>query len=239
MEDLKGQVALVTGAGRGIGARAAVFLAQKGARVALISRTEGEVQQVAAEIRGGGGEAKPFVCDIASRDEVFGVFDAIQALWGPVTLLVNNAAMAVVKPFLQLNADDWQQTFQVNVMGAVFASQAAFSHMKKAGRGSIVNVSSLGGLERFQKFDGFSAYSVSKHGLVGLTECLSVEGRPLNIAVNCVAPGAVDTKMLRDVAPGFKTAAKPEDVARLIVFLCEEGLAGRISGSVMPLCTNS
>ncbi|EKD42718.1 MAG: short chain dehydrogenase, partial [uncultured bacterium] len=113
-----------------------------------------------------------------------------------------------------------------------------FVQMKKNGGGTIVNVSSLGGLERLQKFDGFSAYSMSKFGVVGLTECLAVEGKDFDITVNCVAPGAVETQMLKQVAPFFKTNTKPNDVARVIKFLCEEGLKGSMSGSVFPLFTN-
>ncbi|MBZ0256358.1 SDR family oxidoreductase, partial [bacterium] len=103
----------------------------------------------------------------------------------------------------------------------------------------IVHISSLAGIRGTEKFPGMSAYVVSKHGVIGLTESLSVEGRPYGIRVNCVAPGAVDTQMLREAAPQFKTETEPADIAQAILYLSDPVQAASVTGAVIEVHSNA
>jgi NAD(P)-dependent dehydrogenase (short-subunit alcohol dehydrogenase family) len=125
------------------------------------------------------------------------------------------------------------------VRGVFLASRELFRRLADLGHGgAIVNVSSLGGLRGVEKFPGFAPYTVSKFAVVGMTECLAVEGREAGVCVNCVAPGAVETRMLAEAAPFLKTSTSPDDVARTIAFLAEEGLAGKLNGAVLEIHSN-
>jgi 3-oxoacyl-[acyl-carrier protein] reductase len=144
-----------------------------------------------------------------------------------------------VVDFHNLKLDIWQQTLNVNVTGSMLCSRALFNHAQKAKKGgAIVNISSLGGIRSTQKFKGLLPYVTSKFAVVGLTEALAVEGKELGIRVNCVAPGAVDTDMLKKAAPFLKTSTYPEDVAKTILFLCDAEQSGKISGSTLEIHSN-
>ncbi len=237
----RSRVALVTGAGRGIGAATALALADQGHRVALVSRTLSEVQTVAAEItkRHGAGRAFAMVADVSSVKDVDSVFQEIASLWGPVEVLVNNAGVIARQPFVEMPIETFDLIQAVNVRGPFLCSQRLFKGLQGTGLpGSIVNISSLGGIRSTQKFEGFSAYVASKHAVVGLTESLAVEGKPLGIRVNCVAPGAVATKMLRDAVPFLKTSTNPEDIAEIIVYLSDETRSKSLNGVVIEVNSN-
>lgn len=234
---LKNKNIIITGGGRGIGAATAKLLAGFGGRVFIVSQTKAELETIANEIKLSGGEAVICAGNVADEKSVRSIFDIV-ATFGGADILVNNAAVGTMKPFLELTNEDWANTLEVNVMGIVFCCREAIRQMQGKKEGSIVNISSLGGLERLQKFVGFSAYSVSKFGVVGLTECLAEEVKSLGIRVNCLAPGAVDTQMLRMAAPQFKANTQPIDVARLIHFLCDQDLSGNMTGNVIPYFCN-
>ena len=124
-------------------------------------------------------------------------------------------------------------------MRTVSASREAFRRLSTLGHGgTIVNVSSLGGVRGTEKFAGFTAYTVSKFAVVGLTESLAVDGRSLGIRVNCVAPGAVDTRMKHEAAPFLDTVTTADDVARVIRFLCDDEESGALSGAVIEIHSN-
>jgi NAD(P)-dependent dehydrogenase (short-subunit alcohol dehydrogenase family) len=125
----------------------------------------------------------------------------------------------------------------VNLGGAVLCAQQAFRLMREGG-GAIVNVSSLGGVPGTEKFPGYAAYTVSKFALTGLTEALAVEGRDRGIRVNGVAPGAVDTAMLRQAAPQLRTRTRPVDVAKVIAFLCDPTESGCMTGAMLVINSN-
>ena len=241
MEHGKSRVALVTGAGRGIGAATALALAEQGHRVALVSRTLSEVEGVAAEIARLHGPSRTLtlVADVSIEKEVDRIFQQTTSEWGPVEILVNNAGAIARQPFIEMPIETFDRIQAVNVRGPFLCSQRMFKGLQGSGlKGSVVNLSSLGGIRSTQKFEGFSAYVISKHAVVGLTESLAVEGKGLGIRVNCVAPGAVDTKMLRDAVPFLKTSTRPEDIAEIILYLCDETRAKSLTGAVIEVNSN-
>lgn len=236
-----GKTALITGAGRGIGAATARLLARQGARVVLVSRTLEELDHVLGEIDAelGAGRALAIRADLAEATEIKRVFERAKQHFGPVQVLINNAARVEVRPFTEIPLAEWDQVQALNVRAPFLCSQLAFAQMIEAGHGgAIVQLSSLGGLRSTEKFPGLSSYVVSKFAMVGLTESLAVEGRPHRIRVNCVAPGAVDTVMLRKAAPHLKTQTQPEDVARTIAFLCDDYQSGALNGACLEIFSN-
>ncbi|MFI5302903.1 MAG: SDR family NAD(P)-dependent oxidoreductase, partial [Polyangiales bacterium] len=152
-------------------------------------------------------------------------------------VLINNAGVLVRGLVGDLSVAQFDEVMRVNVRGAFLCARAAFSRMIVGGHGgSIVNVASLSGVAGVEKFVGYSAYVASKFAVVGLTEALAVEGRAHGIRVNAVSPGAVDTAMLKQGDPSLKSNAKPEDVARSIVFLALDPL---LTGANLPIFSNA
>lgn len=236
-----GQVAVVTGAGRGIGAATALLLARGGARVALLSRSEHELVQTAAAVEAACGPGRTLVLptDVAEEDQVERAFARVREELGPVRVLINNAGFLRAAPIAELTLSGWEQTFAVNLRGTFLCARAAFRMMQAgATGGALVNVSSLGGIRSTEKFPGFSAYSASKAGVIAFTECLAVEGKPHRIRVNCVAPGAVDTEMLRREVPFFKPRTQPADIAEVIVFLADCDRARSLTGTTVEVHSN-
>ncbi|MGE0617156.1 MAG: SDR family NAD(P)-dependent oxidoreductase [Bacteriovoracia bacterium] len=235
---LAGRHAIITGAGRGIGAACAELFADEGAKVLLVSRTEAELRVVADAInrRHGGERALCVAGDVSSESLAQKVFQTAEAHWGGADILVNNAAIAPTGEFTEFTAAQWDHVMAINLRGPFLFAREAFRTFKKGG--AIVNLSSLGGLRGTTKFKGLTAYGVSKFGMVGLTESLAVEGREKGIRVNCVAPGAVETRMLKEAAPFLKTHTLPLDVAQSILFLCDENRARTVTGTVVEIHSN-
>ncbi len=231
------QIALVTGGGRGIGAATAETLARKGAHVIIASRTESELTATVGLLNAAGLKASARVLDVADDTAVEATFEQIAAEFGRLDILVNNAAILFGGAFPDMAMADWDRLMAVNLRGAVLCARQAFRLMRTRG-GSIVNVSSLGGIQNTEKFPGYAAYTVSKFALIGLTEALAAEGKPCNIRVNGVAPGAVDTAMLRDAAPHLRTRTTPADVAKVIAFLCDPAESGCMTGATLAINSN-
>jgi NAD(P)-dependent dehydrogenase (short-subunit alcohol dehydrogenase family) len=234
---LRDQVALITGGGRGIGAATAEALARKGARVIVASRTEAELAATVMQLRAAGLSAWSLQLDVADGAAVDAAFARIAAEQGRLDILVNNAAILLSGPFAEMAMADWDRVLAVNLRGAVLCARQAFRLMREHG-GAIVNVSSLGGVPGTEKFPGYAAYTVSKFALTGLTEALAAEGREHNIRVNAVAPGAVDTAMLRQAAPHLRTRTGPADVAKVIAFLCDSTESGCMTGATLAIHSN-
>lgn len=234
------KIALVTGAGRGIGRATAIRLAEAGCRVALAARTQSEVDSGVAIINDTCGTAIGATADVADEASVEALFDRVAATFGgPVEILVNNAGAIHVADLVQAELADLRRVLDTNVVGTWLCSRALFRRLIPTGRrGAIVNLSSLGGLPGTAKFPGMSGYVASKFAIAGLTEQLAVEGKPHGIRVNCVAPGAVDTQMLRQAAPFLKTSTTPADVAELIAFLVDDARAATLHGVVLPVHSN-
>ena len=234
---LQQQIALITGGGRGIGAATAEALARKGAHVIVASRTEAELTATVARLRAAGLGASSLVLDVADDAAVDAAFDRIATEFGRLDILVNNAAILLSGTFAEMTMADWDRLMAVNLRGAVLCARQAFRLMQERG-GSIVNVSSLGGVPGTEKFPGYAAYTVSKFALTGLTEALAAEGKACNIRVNGVAPGAVDTDMLRKAAPHLRTRTTPADVAKVIAFLCDPAESGCMTGAMLTINSN-
>jgi len=234
---LQDRVALITGGGRGIGAATAENLARKGAHVIIASRTEPELTATVGLLNAAGLKASARVLDVADDTAVEATFEQIAAEFGRLDILVNNAAILFGGAFPDMAMADWDRLMAVNLRGAVLCARQAFRLMRTRG-GSIVNVSSLGGIQNTEKFPGYAAYTVSKFALTGLTEALAAEGKPCNIRVNGVAPGAVDTAMLRDAAPHLRTRTTPADVAKVIAFLCDPAESGCMTGATLAINSN-
>jgi NAD(P)-dependent dehydrogenase (short-subunit alcohol dehydrogenase family) len=234
---LAGRLALVTGASRGIGAATAAALAGAGARVVLAARDGEALEAVAQAIRDEGGDARAVPADVASREDVEALFAVIEGR-GSLSALVCAAAVLTPAPFEETTSEIWERTLAVNLTGSFLCCRAAFGAMRAAGEGRIVNIASLSGVYATEKFPGLAAYNVSKYGVIGLTEAIAVEGKPLGISAICLSPGAVDTRMLRQANPELRPGLTPDDVAQLIVALLDSPLVAA-SGANIPLFSNA
>ncbi len=217
---LAGQVAWVTGAGRGIGRATALALADAGARVAICARTADEVAETAASIEAAGGVALAATVDVADEAAVAAFVARIATEWGRLDILINCAAILATGPFAALEADTWDRVMAVNLRGAFLCARAAFRAMAAGTGGQILLIGSLSGVRGPEKFPGLAVYNVSKAGVLALSEIMAVEGRPHGIRVNCVSPGAVDTAMLRQAGHGLKAGVTPEQVGAFLAWLC-------------------
>jgi NAD(P)-dependent dehydrogenase (short-subunit alcohol dehydrogenase family) len=235
---LAGQVAIITGASRGIGRAAAFAFAAEGASVVLAARDANALTATADAIVAAGGRALAVAMDVASEADVAALFAATEATYGPVTILVTAAGAVANRPFAEMDTATWDAVVNTNLRGTFLCCRAAFQTMQAHGGGVIVNFSSLSGVPKVEKFPGMSAYIVSKFGVAGLSEILAVEGRPHNIRVIAVSPGAVDTEMLRQAAPHLKAGMTPEQMARILVFLVGPD-AAPLSGTNLELYTNA
>jgi NAD(P)-dependent dehydrogenase (short-subunit alcohol dehydrogenase family) len=216
--DLSGRVALVTGAGRGIGRSISLSLARAGARLFLTARSGDQLEETAREIRGQGGEAELLAADASSENDVASVFSALQKRLGRLDVLVNNAGQGIVAPLAELPVSALDAMMAVNVRGLFLFCQKAMQMMIPARSGYIVNIASVAG---FRVYAQQSAYAASKHAVMGITKGLAVEAQPHGIRVSAVLPGAVDTALMQSMRPDLEKAAlmKPEDVADAVLFL--------------------
>ncbi len=237
MMSIQNKVALITGAGHGVGRATALRFARAGAKMALFSRTWEGVEEVAARISDEGGEALAVQGDVALEENVQALFQRVIDTHGRIDILVNCAGVVAVKPFLEMDSETWDRVLGVNLRGTFLCCQQAFKSMAAQGGGVILNISSLSGVKGVEKFPGLSAYNVSKAGVASLTEILAVEGKPLNIRVAAVSPGAVDTEMLRQAAPHLRAGMTPEELAEILLFMAGE--SGRVlSGTNLEIFSN-
>jgi 3-oxoacyl-[acyl-carrier protein] reductase len=216
--DLSGRVALVTGAGRGIGRSIALSLANAGARLFLAARSADQLQAVAGEIRDRDGEAELLAADLSAAEGVEAVFAALRRKFGTLDVLVNNAGLGLSGPVVDFPEESLDRLMAVNVKGLFFCCQRAMRMMIPAKRGYIINISSVVG---FKGYANQAAYAASKHAVMGITKALAVEAQPHGIRVSAVLPGAVDTGLMEALRPDLdKTLLmKPQDVADTVLFL--------------------
>jgi NAD(P)-dependent dehydrogenase (short-subunit alcohol dehydrogenase family) len=187
---LSGQRAVVTGASRGIGARAAQVLDAAGARVALVARSEADLDQVAKTLT---NDPIVIVADLSDRSFASRIVDQLEGEWESVDILVNNAGLSRPKAATDLTLDDWDDVFNINLRAAFSLSQVIGAGMLRRRYGRIVNVASVLGLIG----DAWAApYSASKSGLIGLTRSLAVEWAPSGVTVNALCPGWIETAMV-------------------------------------------
>jgi 3-oxoacyl-[acyl-carrier protein] reductase len=209
--------ALITGATEGIGRATAFALGREGYKVGVVARTEGKVRRVVEELAAGGIEAAGASADVADPEQAAGAVETIAARLGPIDLLVNNAGVLIAKPFEELSLDDWDTTMAVNVRSLYLMTRQVLPLMRERRDGTIVNVASLAGRNGFA---GGTAYTASKHAVLGFSRSLMLEVRKDNVRVITICPGSVATGMLQDqtmLKSDPKKILQPEDVAATIV----------------------
>ncbi|HLO00956.1 MAG TPA: SDR family NAD(P)-dependent oxidoreductase [Pyrinomonadaceae bacterium] len=190
---LTDQVCLVTGGGRGIGRAIALALAKAGAKVAVLARSQDELEETVALIGSMGGLAKAFSADITDAEKISDTIEKVEQSLGPIALLVNNAgAVGPIGPFWESDPDAWWRGVEVNLRGAVLCARFVLPRMVSRRHGRIINISS-GGANAAIAY--FSSYVTAKTALTRFTECLAVESQPFGIAVFALSPGTVRTSM--------------------------------------------
>jgi 3-oxoacyl-[acyl-carrier protein] reductase len=246
---LKGKVAVVTGAGRGIGKAIALAFAKEGADLTVVSRTLAEVEQTARQVKGFGVKALPLRVDVSRAEEVDSMIEETLQMFGKIDVLVNNAGiLGPVGLLVENDVKLWIETVHVNLIGTFLCCWAVLPHMMKRGSGKIINLS--GGGAAYPK-PRFSAYACSKAAVVRLTETLAEEVKDYNIQVNAIAPGIVKTRMVEQIVEAGEKAGEKaladarktledggagfEPVTSLAVFLASDesdGLTGRLISAV-------
>lgn len=226
--DLTGEVALITGAAGGLGAHISSVLAMAGAKVALASRNVAGATVVADEIEAAGGRALPFSIDVTDSASVVAALESAETEFGPISILVNNAGIAVNKPLLEHDDADWDKVIATNLSGAFVTAREAARQMIRYGvQGRIINIASIAAR---QAFSGLHGYAASKAGLEQLTRTLGLELGAHGIAVNAIAPGYIETKLTVDFL-------KSEGGERLRqrVPLRRFGVPGDLDGAILLL----
>ncbi len=225
---LAGKVAFITGASRGIGEATAFLLAENGAKVAINAINEQRLRKVAEAIEGKGREYLVVPGNISQPDMVAQIVARVVKHFGKIDILVNNAGIAHVASFEQMTLAEWERVMAVNLTGAMLCCQAVVPHMKKAGYGKIVNLSSTAA--KWANLHPAPSYGASKAGMLYLTRHLARELAPYNIYVNAVCPGPVTTDMTSDLTPEEREKVvasiplgrfgTPADIANAVLFLC-------------------
>jgi NAD(P)-dependent dehydrogenase (short-subunit alcohol dehydrogenase family) len=225
----------VTGGSRGIGRAIIALFAEHGARVAFCGRDEAAGREAAREL----GEEERGVAfqraDVASESDVAALVAMCVARFGPPTVLVNNAGVNANHDALAMTEEDWDRFFAIDLKAAWLAAKHVLPHMLRAGRGSIVNVSSL---HAFATLDGFFPYAAAKSGLVGLTRSLALDYGPHGIRVNVVAPGFVRTRLVQESIARAADGARAEAAMVRAVALGRIGAPEEIAGVVRFLASD-
>ena len=239
---LKGKVALVTGASRGIGKAIALALAENGAAVAVnYSSSEASALEVAEIIRKNGGRAEIFKARVNVESEVEEMFTAVEKSLGPVDILVNNAGITKDNLLMRMKTEEWDSVIDVNLKGAFLCTRRAVKGMMKIRYGKIINISSVVG---FAGNAGQFNYSATKAGIIGMTKSAALECASRGIRVNAVAPGFIETDMTASLSDDVKAAymekiplkslGKPEDIANAVVYLASP-LSDYMTGQTLHL----
>jgi 3-oxoacyl-[acyl-carrier protein] reductase len=236
---LQGQVAIVTGASRGIGRATALALAEEGATVVVNYASSSQAADaVVADITAMGCEAIALKADVGQADQVEALFNTVMEKWGRVDVLVNNAGIARDTLLLRMKQEDWQAVIDLNLTGVFLCARAASKIMLKQRSGRMINITSVVGE---MGNPGQANYSAAKAGVIGFTKTVAKELATRGITVNAVAPGFITTDMTADLKVGEEILkmiplgryGHPEEVAGLIRFLAADAAAAYITGQVI------
>jgi NAD(P)-dependent dehydrogenase (short-subunit alcohol dehydrogenase family) len=232
---LAGEVAIVTGGSRGIGRAIVELFAAEGAAVAFCGRDEDAGWQAEREVAADGGRVAFSRCDVADEQDVIAFVEACRTRFGAPTILVNNAGINANFDATEMSEEQWDRFFGIDLKAAWLAAKHVLPDMKRAGRGAIVNVSSLHG---FVTLEGFFPYAAAKSGLLGLTRSLALDYGSHGVRVNCVAPGFIRTRLVQEsidraddrgaaeqamvAGVALRRIGGPAEVARVVRFLASE-----------------
>jgi glucose 1-dehydrogenase len=234
--DLNGKVAVVTGAGSGIGRAIALKLAEHGADIVIVyGHNDVNAEKTAELVEEFGRNAQVIKADVVSPDAVTSMAEEVIEKWGRIDILVNNAGIHRESPFLEMSEEDWDNVVDVNLKGPFLCTQAVGKHMVEAGTGGkVINIGSIDGTGIAH---GIASYAVSKMGLIQLTRCAALELAPYDIKVNIVSPGSIATGMalfeegaaeyeeyverIRQEVP-LKRMGKGEEIADMVLFLASD-----------------
>ncbi|MCF3653574.1 MAG: 3-oxoacyl-ACP reductase FabG [Aigarchaeota archaeon] len=229
MFELNGKVAIVTGAGQGIGREIALQLAASGAKVALIDVSD-KIFDVLEEIKGRGGDGLAIKCDVSSWDDAHKAVGQVLEKYGRIDILVNNAGIAPFKPLAVMSEQDWDKVLDINLKGVFNFTRAVLPKMIEQRYGKIISISSAIG--SVVGFPNAAHYAASKAGIAGFTRALALEVAQYGINVNSIAPGPIETPALQSLgkealeqlkhAIPLGRLGKPEDVANLVLFLASD-----------------
>ncbi len=207
------KVAIITGAGRGIGKSIAIALAEKGIDVALVSRTMTELKTTADIIEKIGRKALPIVADISNEKQVDNMVKEVANKFGNIDILVNNAGVGYFSKVVEMKIDEFDQMFSVNMRGLFMATKSVLPYMIKQNSGDIINISSLAGRNAFV---GGAGYSATKWGVIGFARSLMLEVRQHNIRVITICPGSVNTSF-SDRVKNPSRIPQPDDIAKVVI----------------------
>jgi NAD(P)-dependent dehydrogenase (short-subunit alcohol dehydrogenase family) len=238
MQRLKDKVAIITGAGAGIGKKIAEVFAQEGALTVVSSRRESNGQEVSDNIKKSGNKAIFLKCDVSVEDEVVSLVQKTMELYGRIDILINNAGVNFHMPFTKMSVEDWDRVIGTDLRGTFLCTYYCIPEMLKAGAGNIINISSV---HASACLPGASVYDAAKWGIVGFTKSLAVEFADKNIRLNAISPGLIDTQIWDDIKSAAQDldeclqywgsniptgkVGKTEDIAYTAVFLASDEAA--------------
>ncbi len=239
---LEGKIALVTGGGRGIGKAISLALAREGVKVCVnYFHSKDAAEEVVKRIKEKGGEAISHTADVSKLEEVNGMVEELNKKFGRIDILINNAGLNIDKYLMIMNEEEWDKVIDVNLKGTFNCSKAVSRVMIGQKSGNIVNISSVSAISGTA---GQTNYSAAKGGMISFTKSLARELAPFGIRVNVLAPGLIDTEMIKkmpkemldqvlEITP-LKRVGTPEEVAKVVIFLVSEE-ADYITGQVIRI----
>jgi len=241
MMRIKDKIAIITGAGKGIGNAIALKLAQEGAHTILVDISSTHIENLAERIRNIDPDSLPIRADVSNREEVSEMVEKSYKCFNRIDILINNAGIWENSLLQKMKEESWDRVIKVNLNGAFNCTQLVSKYMIKQRYGKIINISSIGVKGNI----GIANYSASKAGIESLTKCTALELAKYNINVNCIAPGLIDTDLLRTTPKGYLDnllkrvplgkMGKPIDIGNCVLFLVSEDSC-YITGQTIYVC---